>query len=89
MWILRQSCCLSSRCAGINAMAPKAKKILQLLRLRQIINGVFLKVSKATVNMFYRVEPDVTYGKSKQGFLIQYHGTTILNLLEALLSALL
>ncbi|KAM3397786.1 hypothetical protein P3S68_001299 [Capsicum galapagoense] len=41
-------------------MAPQAKKILQLLRLRQIINGVFLKVNKATVNMLHRVEPYVT-----------------------------
>ncbi|CDP13837.1 unnamed protein product [Coffea canephora] len=34
---------------GINAMHPRTKKILQLLRLRQIFNGVFLKVNKATV----------------------------------------
>ncbi|XP_059595586.1 large ribosomal subunit protein uL30x-like [Vitis vinifera] len=38
------------------------KKILQLLRLRQIFNGVFLKVNKATMNMLHRVEPYVTYG---------------------------
>nr|ACU14284.1 unknown [Glycine max] len=41
---------------------PKTRKILQLLRLRQIFNGVFLKVNKATVNMLHRVEPYVTYG---------------------------
>ncbi|KAJ6828787.1 60S ribosomal protein L7-4-like isoform X2 [Iris pallida] len=50
------------RIRGINAMDPKSKKILQLLRLRQIFNGVFLKVNKATVNMLHRVEPYVTYG---------------------------
>ncbi|XP_016472072.2 large ribosomal subunit protein uL30y [Nicotiana tabacum] len=50
------------RIRGINAMAPQTKKILQLLRLRQIFNGVFLKVNKATVNMLHRVEPYVTYG---------------------------
>ncbi|XP_065878857.1 large ribosomal subunit protein uL30w [Euphorbia lathyris] len=50
------------RIRGINAMDPKTRKILQLLRLRQIFNGVFLKVSKATVNMLQRVEPYVTYG---------------------------
>ncbi|AES65350.1 putative ribosomal protein L7 [Medicago truncatula] len=50
------------RIRGINAMDPKSRKILQLLRLRQICNGVFLKVNKATVNMLHRVEPYVTYG---------------------------
>ncbi|KAI3721074.1 hypothetical protein L2E82_32078 [Cichorium intybus] len=46
----------------INAMDPKTKKILQLLRLRQIFNGVFLKVNKATLNMLHMMEPYVTYG---------------------------
>ncbi|KAK7354676.1 hypothetical protein VNO80_20142 [Phaseolus coccineus] len=50
------------RIRGINAMDPKTRKILQLLRLRQIFNGVFLKVNKATLNMLHRVEPYVTYG---------------------------
>ncbi|KAJ3679239.1 hypothetical protein LUZ60_017250 [Juncus effusus] len=50
------------RIRGINAMDPKSRKILQLLRLRQIFNGVFLKVNKATINMLRRVEPYVTYG---------------------------
>uniref|UniRef100_A0A9I9DRU5 60S ribosomal protein L7-4 n=1 Tax=Cucumis melo TaxID=3656 RepID=A0A9I9DRU5_CUCME len=51
-----------TRIRGINAMHPKTRKILQLLRLRQIFNGVFLKVNKATLNMLHRVEPYVTYG---------------------------
>lgn len=50
------------RIRGINAMDPKSRKILQLLRLRQIFNGVFLKVNKATINMLHRVEPYVTFG---------------------------
>ncbi|XP_062093801.1 large ribosomal subunit protein uL30y [Humulus lupulus] len=50
------------RIRGINAMHPKTRTILQLLRLRQIFNGVFLKVNKATMNMLHRVEPYVTYG---------------------------
>ncbi|KAL8480255.1 hypothetical protein ACS0TY_026467 [Phlomoides rotata] len=50
------------RIRGINAMHPQTKKILQLLRLRQIFNGVFLKVNKATMNMLHRVEPYVTFG---------------------------
>jgi large subunit ribosomal protein L7e len=36
--------------------------ILQLLRLRQINNGVFIKVNKATMNMLRRVEPYIAYG---------------------------
>jgi large subunit ribosomal protein L7e len=50
------------RIRGINDMHPKVRKIMQLLRLRQIFNGVFMKVNKATVNMLRRVEPYVTYG---------------------------
>ncbi|KAL9230474.1 hypothetical protein vseg_005820 [Gypsophila vaccaria] len=50
------------RIRGINAMHPKTRSIMQLLRLRQIFNGVFLKVNKATLNMLHRVEPYVTYG---------------------------
>ncbi|XP_042483669.1 60S ribosomal protein L7-2-like [Macadamia integrifolia] len=50
------------RIRGINAMHPKTRTILQLLRLRQIFNGVFLEVNKATMNMLHRVEPYVTYG---------------------------
>ena len=43
-------------------MHPKVKKVLQLLRLRQINNGVFLKMNKATMNMLKIVEPYVTFG---------------------------
>jgi large subunit ribosomal protein L7e len=50
------------RIRGINDMHPKTRKILQLLRLRQIFNGVFMKVNKATINMLHRVEPYVAYG---------------------------
>lgn len=50
------------RIRGINDMHPKTRKILQLLRLRQINNGVFVKVNKATMNMLRRVEPYIAYG---------------------------
>ncbi|ONM00324.1 60S ribosomal protein L7-2 [Zea mays] len=43
-------------------MHPKTRKILQLLRLRQIFNGVFLKVNKATIDMLRRVDPYDAYG---------------------------
>jgi large subunit ribosomal protein L7e len=50
------------RIRGINKLAPKPKKILQLLRLRQLHNAVFVKLNKATWNMLRMVEPFVTYG---------------------------
>merc|ERR1712150_55566 len=50
------------RLAGINKLAPKPRKILQLLRLRQINNGVFIKMNNATVMMLRWVQPYVTYG---------------------------
>jgi|ERR1711936_342564 len=50
------------RIKGINKVAPKQKLILRLMRLRQINNAVFVKVSKATINMLKFIEPYVTYG---------------------------
>merc|ERR1719463_924536 len=50
------------RISGINKLAPKPRKILQLLRLRQINNGVFLKVNRPILNMLKLVQPYVTYG---------------------------
>lgn len=51
------------RIRGINKIAPKPRKILQLLRLNQINNGVFLKLTRATLQMLQLVEPYVTYGE--------------------------
>jgi large subunit ribosomal protein L7e len=51
------------RIRGIIGMSPKTRKILQLLRLRQINNGVFVKMNKATENMLRLVGPYVTYGQ--------------------------
>merc|ERR1712166_519396 len=50
------------RTRGINKLAPKPKKIMQLLRLRQLHNGVFVKLHRATINMIRMVEPFITYG---------------------------
>jgi large subunit ribosomal protein L7e len=50
------------RIRGMCDMHPKTKKILQLLRLRQIHLGVFLRANKATQEMIKRVEPYVAYG---------------------------
>jgi len=51
------------RIRGINAVGPQTKKILQLLRLRQIHNAVLVKLNKATINMLRLVEPYITYGE--------------------------
>merc|ERR1712025_702626 len=50
------------RIRGINQVSPKVRKVLQLLRLRQINNGVFIKMNKATTNMLRICEPYITYG---------------------------
>lgn len=50
------------RVRGINGVAPKTKKILQLLRLRQLHNGVFVRVNAATTKMLRLVEPYIAYG---------------------------
>ncbi|PHH59132.1 hypothetical protein CDD81_3708 [Ophiocordyceps australis] len=50
------------RIKGINKMPPKPRKTLQLLRLLQINNGVFIKSTKATMEMLKLVEPWVAYG---------------------------
>jgi large subunit ribosomal protein L7e len=50
------------RTRGINKLAPKQKKIMQLLRLRQLHNGVFVRLNRATINMIRLVEPYITYG---------------------------
>lgn len=51
------------RIRGINRLAPKPKKILQLFRLRQLNNAVFLKVNHSTLTMLRCIEPYVTYGE--------------------------
>eukprot|EP01007_Sphenomonas_quadrangularis_P003994 NODE_912_length_1096_cov_863.750716_g747_i0.p1 GENE.NODE_912_length_1096_cov_863.750716_g747_i0~~NODE_912_length_1096_cov_863.750716_g747_i0.p1 ORF type:complete len:239 (-),score=77.95 NODE_912_length_1096_cov_863.750716_g747_i0:319-1035(-) len=50
------------RIRGINDMPPKERKILQLFRLRQIFNGVFVKLNKATINMLNRINPYIAWG---------------------------
>jgi len=50
------------RIRGINGLHPKPRKILQLLRLRQLNNGVFVKLNKATLSMLNLIEPYITWG---------------------------
>ncbi|KAF4553779.1 putative 60S ribosomal protein L7 [Elsinoe fawcettii] len=54
------------RIKGINKIDPKQRKTLQLLRLIQINNGVFIKLTKATSEMLKIVEPYVAYGYPNQ-----------------------
>merc|ERR1719385_702178 len=50
------------RIRGINGVSPKVRKVLQLFRLRQINNGVFIKLNKATTNMLRICEPYIAWG---------------------------
>jgi large subunit ribosomal protein L7e len=47
---------------SINKIAPKPRKILQLLRLLQINNGVFVRLNKATMEMLTIINPYIAYG---------------------------
>ena len=51
-----------TRIRGIAKVPPKQKKVLQLLRLRQIFNTVFVKLNKPMQNMLRLVEPFIAYG---------------------------
>lgn len=53
---------LAIRLAGTNKLPPKPKKILELLRLRQINNAVFIKCNKCTLMMLRWVQTYITYG---------------------------
>jgi len=50
------------RIRGINGVSPKPRKVLQLFRLRQINNAMFIKLNKATVNMLRIAEPYIAWG---------------------------
>lgn len=45
-----------------NTWIPQVRKVLQLFRLRQINNGVFIRLNKATVNMLRIAEPYIAWG---------------------------
>merc|ERR1711953_435488 len=50
------------RIRGINQVSPRVKKILQLLRLRQIGNSTFIKMNKATIMMLNIAQTYITWG---------------------------
>lgn len=47
---------------SVNGISPKPRKVLQLLRLRQINNATFVKINKATLNMLRIAEPFIAWG---------------------------
>jgi len=51
------------RIKGTNKMAPKPKKIMNLLNLRKLNSAVFIRVNKSTMNMLKHVMPWITFGK--------------------------
>jgi large subunit ribosomal protein L7e len=54
--------CLVIRIRGTIGVSPKAKKVMQLFRLRQLHNATFVKLNEATIRMLRLIEPYVTYG---------------------------
>jgi len=50
------------RIRGIMGVSPKVKKILRLLRLRQLHNATFVKLSPPMSKMLKMVEPYIAYG---------------------------
>jgi 60S ribosomal protein uL30 len=51
-----------TRIKGILGVSPKPRKVLQLLRLRQINNTVFVRLNKSTLSLLKLVEPYVAWG---------------------------
>ncbi|GIQ88245.1 ribosomal protein L7, eukaryotic [Kipferlia bialata] len=51
------------RIKGTNGVNPKVRKVLQLMRLRQLNNAVFVRANKAILNMLKLVEGYVAYGE--------------------------
>jgi large subunit ribosomal protein L7e len=50
------------RIRGVNGVSPKPRQVMKLFRIRQINNGVFIKLNKATLNMLRLADPYITWG---------------------------
>jgi len=50
------------RIRGINGVSPKPRKVMQLFRLKQINNAMFIRLNKATVHMLRLAEPFIAWG---------------------------
>jgi len=55
-----------TRIRGINQISPKPKKVLQILRLRQIGQTVFVRLNKSSINMLRMADPFITWGYPSQ-----------------------
>jgi len=55
------------RIRGINRVSPKVRKVLQLFRLLQLHNAVFVKLNKASMQMLKLVQPYIAYGYPSVG----------------------
>jgi len=62
---------LSSAFAVSTKIHPRPRKVLQLLRLRQINNGVFVKLNKATIQMLRIADPYIAWGYPSQKIIRQ------------------
>jgi large subunit ribosomal protein L7e len=58
----RHDIALVIRIRGTIGVSPKAKKVMQLFRLRQLHNATFVKLNEATIRMLRLIEAYVTYG---------------------------
>jgi len=55
-----------TRIRGINQISPKPKKVLKLLRLRQIGNTVFVRLNHSSIQMLRMADPFITWGYPTQ-----------------------
>jgi len=55
-----------TRIRGINQISPKPKKVLQILRLRQIGHTVFVRLNKASIQMLRMADPFIAWGYPSQ-----------------------
>jgi len=55
-----------TRIRGINQISPKPKKVLKLLRLRQIGNTVFVRLNQSSIQMLRMADPFITWGYPTQ-----------------------
>ncbi|XP_057678241.1 60S ribosomal protein L7-like 1 isoform X2 [Corythoichthys intestinalis] len=53
---------LAVRIRDIKGISPKVMKVIQMLRLRKIFSGTFVKICKTSITMLKIVEPYVAWG---------------------------
>ncbi|XP_065112192.2 60S ribosomal protein L7-like 1 [Paramisgurnus dabryanus] len=59
---VKHSLAFAVRIKEIKGVSPKVMKVIQMLRLRKIFSGTFVKVSKTSIKMLKTVEPYVAWG---------------------------